>query len=269
MRQFRGEKTSSNTTFASKKIRRTFLRDTSRWSSSRVSIVKIPEIADTDEVVKRSDDPIEIRTLCPLRDTFDKRKASKRKKNMSGGYGICGAINVYSSTAKLGNWVEDKAGEEIARHPRPAKGTYVTDQMANHIDPTTMKVHPKLMQVKMMSTAELKAKNKEGTSYSMLFDHGKALKPADKYTTSNRDRFKLKDCEERFACAPRELEKNKAKDIVREMKDQYNSQAVTKMASSYVAVKDADVFQPRKALGESLRLPNWGREGSAITTPYV
>ena len=81
------------------------------------------------------------------------------------GYGICGAINVYSSTAKLGNWVEDKAGESLARNPRPAVGMYVTDQASNHIDPAKMTVNPATKHVKMMSTAELKAKNKEGNAY--------------------------------------------------------------------------------------------------------
>ena len=166
---------------------------------------------------------------------------------------------MYSSTAKLGNWVEDCAGEEMTRNPRPANGSYVTDQMANHIDPGTMKAHPKLSQVKVMSTAELKAKNKEGTSYSMLFDHGKPLKASDRFETSYRERFRLKNYEERFASAPKALEKEKARDIVRELKNQYNLQAETRMASSYVAKKDPDVFEPLKSTGVSTRLPNWTR----------
>ena len=41
------------------------------------------------------------------------------------GYGICGAFNVYSSSAKLGNWVEDEAGMALAANARPAVGTYL------------------------------------------------------------------------------------------------------------------------------------------------
>ena len=51
------------------------------------------------------------------------------------GYGICGAFNVYSSSAKLGNWVEDEAGMALAANARPAVGTYLTNTQACHIDP--------------------------------------------------------------------------------------------------------------------------------------
>jgi hypothetical protein len=30
------------------------------------------------------------------------------------GYGMCGAVNQYSSKIKVGNWVEDRFGQELA-----------------------------------------------------------------------------------------------------------------------------------------------------------
>ena len=140
----------------------------------------------------------------------------------NGGYGICGAFNVYSSTAKLGNWVEDKAGQELSSHPRPAVGMYVTNTQAHHIAPNDMVANPKLTQVKMMSTAELKAKNKEGTSYSLLFNHGKAMNIDERYRTANQERFKLKDYEERFARPANSLALERAKESVREIRSQFN-----------------------------------------------
>ena len=140
----------------------------------------------------------------------------------NGGYGICGAFNVYSSTAKLGNWVEDKAGQELVLKPRPAVGMYVTNTQAHHINPSDMVSHPKLTQVKLMSTAELKAKNKEGTSYSLLFNHGKPVSIEERYRTTSQEKFKLKDFEEQFSRPPNALASERAKDAKREIRAQFN-----------------------------------------------
>ncbi len=174
----------------------------------------------------------------------------------NGGYGICGAINVYSSSAKLGNWVEDKAGERLVVHPRPPKGMYITDQAANHIDPALMAQHPSTTHVKMMSTAELKAKNKEGTSYSLLFAHGKPVPNDERYRTANQERFKLKDYEERFARPEQGLAMERAKQAVREIRACYNQQPGSRMASAYVTLENK-YYTPHAAQGASQPLPNW------------
>lgn len=177
----------------------------------------------------------------------------------NGGYGICGAFNVYSSTAKLGNWVEDKAGQQLSAQPRHAVGMYVTNTQAHHIAPNDMVTNPKLTQVKMMSTAELKAKNKEGTSYSLLFNHGKPMNPDDRYRTANQERFKLKDYEERFAKPSNELALERAKSSVREIRSQFNQQSGSRMAAAYTSLEH-EHYTPAAAKGTSQALPRWGRQ---------
>jgi hypothetical protein len=92
------------------------------------------------------------------------------KKNQ--GHGICGAKNNYSSTAKLGNWVEDTIGQDLLAMPdRVLVGSYMSTSGDFYRDPKDQPEGPP-MPMNMPSTQELKAKNKEGMSYSLIFDHG-------------------------------------------------------------------------------------------------
>jgi len=177
----------------------------------------------------------------------------------NGGYGICGSFNVYSSTAKLGNWVEDTAGHRLASQPRPAVGMYVTNTQAHHIDPAHMVANPKLTQVKMMSTAELKAKNKEGTSYSLLFNHGKTMDADERYRTANQERFKLKDFEERFARPQNSLSLERNKQAIRETRAQFKQMSGSRMAAAYTTLGN-EHYTPAAAQGTSQALPKWGRQ---------
>ncbi len=81
------------------------------------------------------------------------------------GYGICGAKNIYSSKVKLDNWVEDNIGAVLAQNPKETTHSYDTVQSSTHCPPNQWPLN-------MPTTQELKAKNKEGMPYSMLFDHG-------------------------------------------------------------------------------------------------
>lgn len=184
------------------------------------------------------------------------------------GYGICGAFNVYSSSAKLGNWVEDEAGQALAANPRPAIGVYLTNTAANHIDPKDMVAHPSMTQVKMLSTAELKAKNKEGTSYSMLFDHGKPV-PADvRYRTAHRDNFfgRTKDkADEAFARQDSDLAKAKAKQVCREIRAGYDMAPNSKMANAY-STNNNQYYTPNRIEGRQERMPNWKRKSILMQT---
>lgn len=175
------------------------------------------------------------------------------------GYGIAGAVNVYNNKIKLGNWVEDEFGEDIVKYERPAKGLYLTDQMANHIDPVDMTAHPS-MEVKMMSIAEMKAKNKEGSSYSLLFDHGKQLEPQTRYRTSYRNAYAgTGDYERDFARPNGDLEKERAKRMVREIREKYSMVPEAVTASAF-AEAPKENFEPSKLKGgETLRLPTWNK----------
>ena len=87
------------------------------------------------------------------------------------GYGICGAKNIYSSRTKLGNWTEDEAGVLISSVPRPGVCSYATEQRANYCS-FENRPEPPALNVKVPTAAELVAKNKEGSPYSLLFNHG-------------------------------------------------------------------------------------------------
>lgn len=87
------------------------------------------------------------------------------------GHGIAGAKNIYSSKVKLGNWVEDSFGKLLTENSREPIKIYETNTMRSHPHPETWPEPPN-MPINMLSTQELKAKNKEGLSYSLLFDHG-------------------------------------------------------------------------------------------------
>jgi hypothetical protein len=91
------------------------------------------------------------------------------KKNQ--GHGICGSKNIYSTNVKLGNWVEDTIGADLATQDRSSENIYMSNTNLCYKDP---KLQPELpnMPINMPTTQELKAKNKEGMSYSLIFDHG-------------------------------------------------------------------------------------------------
>lgn len=91
------------------------------------------------------------------------------KKNQ--GHGICGAKNIYSSSVRVDNWVEDNIGMQLASHPREPETLYRTNTMMSYIPPAEMPELPP-MPANMPSTLELKTKNKDGMPYSLLFEHG-------------------------------------------------------------------------------------------------
>ena len=91
------------------------------------------------------------------------------KKNQ--GHGICGSKNLYSSNVKLGNWVEDKIGLQLTQQEQPVYKNYMSNTNLSYQDPKDQPPLPS-MPVNMPTTQELKAKNKEGMQYSLIFDHG-------------------------------------------------------------------------------------------------
>lgn len=88
------------------------------------------------------------------------------------GYGICGAKNIYSTQVKLDNWVEDRFGNDLkSNYDAPRKHHYETNTMRSYGAPD-MNLLASQPVLNIPSTQELKAKNKEGMPYSLLFDHG-------------------------------------------------------------------------------------------------
>jgi len=104
------------------------------------------------------------------------------KKNQ--GHGICGSKNLYSSNVKLGNWVEDKVGLQLTQQELPVYKNYMSNTNLSYQDPKDQPPLPS-MPVNMPTTQELKAKNKEGMQYSLIFDHGlKEIPPEVIFFTS-------------------------------------------------------------------------------------
>lgn len=90
------------------------------------------------------------------------------------GYGICGHKNRYSAKVKDGNWVEDKiAVERLSKYVRPST-TYVSEYTSRFADKSNAigDVSSSLLEVQ-----HLKAKNKEGLPYKLIFQHGDDANP--------------------------------------------------------------------------------------------
>lgn len=174
------------------------------------------------------------------------------------GYGICGAKNVYSSRVKLDNWVEDEAGVRLSSQPRPPLGRYLTDSMEKHCDPKEMVAHPSMTSIKMLSTAELKAKNKEGTSYAQLFNHGPDMTTDERF---NSTYHRLFNQPKHLSLARQnlELEKQKCKEKVRELNNLTNLQSTTAMMSAYLTTPQEGHFHPKIADGPSLPIPRFAK----------
>jgi len=175
------------------------------------------------------------------------------------GYGICGAKNVYSSKVKLDNWVEDEFGVLLASAPRPPVGRYLSDTRAKHCDPKEMVAHPSMTSIKMMSTAELKAKNKDGTSYAQLFNHGNDMTRDERFNTT----FKRLFCENQphtlsLMRQESDLQKQKNKEKQREVNSLSNLQSQYALSTAYLG-KQEERFRPRKANGPSIPIPTFGK----------
>lgn len=78
---------------------------------------------------------------------------------------------------RYGNWNEDKYGTEILSQREVPSLTYQTEHSWNHKDPKTVLLDPKISSIKLESVEELRAKNKEGLTYGLIFQHGERNEP--------------------------------------------------------------------------------------------
>lgn len=88
------------------------------------------------------------------------------------GFGICGHKNTYSTGVKVGNYVEDQIGKQLASHVKihPTEGT--TENRVHYTDPATMPDKCKNAPV----TNEIENQiAREGLSYQMIFAHGPGI----------------------------------------------------------------------------------------------
>ncbi|DBA00116.1 TPA: hypothetical protein N0F65_000407 [Lagenidium giganteum] len=93
---------------------------------------------------------------------------------MNTGYGICGHKNSFNSGVKIGNYVEDRIGGDLARTSRPRALSGATEVNANFVDPKDMPdkcAHaPK---ENLVDRTLLRA----GLPYNLIFEHGVAHTP--------------------------------------------------------------------------------------------
>lgn len=181
------------------------------------------------------------------------------------GYGICGMRNSYSGTSvKLGNWVEDEAGAYLSQQPRKPIGRYISDARDKHCDPKVMTAHPSMTSIKMMSTAELKAKNKDGTSYAELFNHGPDMSRNERFNSTYTRLFARQEAAA-FARQDLDLHKETLKAQVRELGALSNLQSQNRMMNAYNDQVKRD-FHPRAAVGESMPIVRCGKHHTLSQT---
>jgi hypothetical protein len=133
------------------------------------------------------------------------------------GYGICGHKNSFSSGVKVGNYVEDRIGGELAKTTKSQALVAVTESRANYID-------PKLMEDKCAHAPAEDAVERQtiraGLPYNLVFEHGEPHVPSQeeldkKYTPASSEygaAFSLEFPRQENNTLRKELEKRKSKD---------------------------------------------------------
>ncbi|KAE9014906.1 hypothetical protein PR003_g14558 [Phytophthora rubi] len=108
---------------------------------------------------------------------------------MDGGYGICGLKNSFSTGVKIGNYVEDRIGAQLARNSSFKPINKHSECSASFINPRDMPD----------KCAHAPAENliernmlRQGLSYDLVFEHGRAHIPTaaeqkTKFTPTSHD----------------------------------------------------------------------------------
>lgn len=174
------------------------------------------------------------------------------------GYGICGAKNIYSSKTKLNNYNEDLIGRDLSHQTRTGSIMTTTVTSSAYIEPVNQPKPPP-MPVSMPTTQELKAKNKDGMSYSLLFEHGiKDIGPEDRYkSVSKLTIMNKKDDEPEADANP--LTREKLKYRVHDLRLSYNPTSQTRLMNGHISYKVSDAPDPSNK-AKDVVLPNFTRQ---------
>mmetsp|Transcript_24341 Transcript_24341/g.24948 ORF Transcript_24341/g.24948 Transcript_24341/m.24948 type:complete len:186 (+) Transcript_24341:93-650(+) len=179
---------------------------------------------------------------------------------MSQGSGMCGHKNSYSSNVRYGNWNEDKFGTEILSTREVPNLSYDTEYTANHRDPKTVSLDPRILSIKMESLEEIRGKNKDGLSYNLIFQHGEHKEPpAERFSTTSQQANKHFD---KYSLHEKTFTTRREKQLSKEMLDlttmttetrkantRLNTPATSRIDSGTLVV---NVVQPES-------LPRWNR----------
>lgn len=156
------------------------------------------------------------------------------------GYGICGMKNIYSSKSLLDNWVEDNFGRDLVAMNRSHKMDFQTESSSTMIDPTKMTRKCTLPEVKVESVEVVKAKNKEGMPYSLLF--GMNGIDRDDYKSTAQLSQVCNPDNSRFAPADQALERMKSRNLMKERDGAFRKTTEYRSLNSRVSV------EPRKPI---------------------
>jgi hypothetical protein len=108
---------------------------------------------------------------------------------MDVGYGICGHKNAFSTGVKIGNYVEDRIGADLARSSSSKPVSKHSECSASFINPRDMP--DKCAHAPAENLVE-RNMLRQGLSYDLIFEHGRAHMPtcaeqAAKFTPTSRD----------------------------------------------------------------------------------
>ena len=172
------------------------------------------------------------------------------------GYGICGAKNVYSGTALLDNWVEDRMGVQlVSQGDRFGQKFYTTNSHQTHCDPANMEMHPNSANIKLESVKDLKMRNKEGTPYDLLFSNPTSIANMSPYMTTSQ-LVQSKGAGARFALREGLRTSERQKRIRREDEFANNPKSVSHASSSRIPIPKArEAIDP----ASTEALPIWSR----------
>eukprot|EP01038_Epipyxis_sp_PR26KG_P006092 gene6092-8395_t len=190
--------------------------------------------------------------------------------NSNQGHGICGAKNSYSSKIRVGNWVEDNIGMDLSKskssNKLPVNNQYETIQAASYCPIEKRKELPSLP-VNMPTTQELKAKNKEGMPYALLFDHGVRDIPAE-------DRFKTtammvmskpsETFNTTFERPHKTLERQKSKQNIQDLNLSFVKSSEYNISTSHLAFVQNTT--PKASIGNVQELPRFNRTRPLTST---
>lgn len=108
---------------------------------------------------------------------------------MDEGFGICGHKNSFSTGVKIGNYVEDRIGGELAKSSAIKPLQKLTECSASFIDPASM---PDKSAHAPKENLNERFLLRQGLPYNLVFEHGQPHIPSSgeleiKYTPSSYD----------------------------------------------------------------------------------
>ncbi|EEY61934.1 uncharacterized protein PITG_13907 [Phytophthora infestans T30-4] len=103
---------------------------------------------------------------------------------MDVGYGICGHKNSFSTGVKLGNYVEDRIGAELARNSSSKVVNKHSEYSASFIQPREMPDKCALAPAENLVERNM---IRQGLSYDLIFEHGRPHIPTAAEQASNNE----------------------------------------------------------------------------------